>query len=110
MKKELRIKRHKKIRKKVFGASDKPRLAVYRSSQHIYAQIIDDNIGKTIVSASDSGENGTKMEKAFKVGKKLAEKALKHKVSMIVFDRGGFPYKGRVSRLAEGVREGGLKF
>lgn len=98
------------MKKKIFGTKDRPRLAVFRSSQHIYAQIIDDNIGKTLISASDMKESGTKVEKAYKLGKKLAEKAIKVKIKTVVFDRGGFSYQGRVAELAKGAREGGLKF
>lgn len=110
MNKQLRIKRHKKVRKKIMGTAKRPRLSVFRSSQHTYAQIIDDSVGKTIVSVSDIGESGTKTERAYKIGKKLTEIAKRHKITSVVFDRGGFPYKGRVCRLAEGAREGGLKF
>lgn len=92
------------------GTQDKPRLAVFRSSQHIYAQIIDDLKSQTLVSESDLKLKGSKKEKAFEVGKKLAEKALKLKINTVVFDRGGFLYHGRVEELAKGAREGGLKF
>jgi len=92
------------------GTKDCPRLSVFRSSQHISAQIIDDSENKTLVSASDLKETGTKKEKAFKVGKSLAEKALKYKIKRVVFDRGGFLYQGRVAELARGAREGGLNF
>lgn len=107
---EFRIKRHIKIRKRLVGTSKRPRLAVFRSNKHIYAQIIDDTLGKTLVSASDSKVLGTKKEKAYKVGKILVEKALKKRISKVVFDRGGFLYHGRVEVLAKGAREGGLKF
>ena len=92
------------------GTSKCPRLAVFRSSQHIYAQIIDDSLSKTLVSASDIKETGSKKEKALKVGKNLAEKAIKAKITEVVFDRGGFLYQGRIAELARGAREGGLKF
>ena len=105
-----RIKRHKKIRKYLSGTRDLPRLAVFRSNSHIYAQLIDDSKGITLISESDVKVDGTKKEKAYNVGKKLAEKATKKKISMVVFDRGGFLYHGRVSELAKGAREGGLKF
>lgn len=105
-----RKKRHLRVRKYLKGSISRPRLAIFRSSKHIYAQIIEDDSGRTLVSASDQKENGTKMEKAYKAGKKLAEKALKSKITSIVFDRGGFLYHGRVSELAKGAREGGLKF
>lgn len=110
MNQELRVKRHKKIRKKIVGTSQSPRLAVFRSAKHIYAQIIDDSKGKTLIFVSDTKEKGTKVEKALNVGKKIAEKALKKKIKSVVFDRGGFLYHGRIAKLAEGAREGGLKF
>ncbi|MDO8577095.1 MAG: 50S ribosomal protein L18 [Candidatus Daviesbacteria bacterium] len=116
MYKVTRVKKHEKIRKKIMGTKECPRLAVFRSSQHIYAQIIDDSQSKTLVSISDlketgtKGAFGTKKEKAFKVGKNLAEKALKNKIITVVFDRGGFLYQGRIAELAKGAREGGLKF
>lgn len=110
MLKNLRLRKHEKVRKKIIGTQDRPRLAVFRSSQHIYAQIIDDSQNKTLVAVSDLKETGTKREKALKVGKSLAEKALKHKIKAVVFDRGGFLYQGRVAELAKGAREGGLQF
>lgn len=111
MYKVLRLRKHKRVRKNVTGSSDKPRLAVFRSSQHIYAQIIDDKAGKTLVSVSDlKGIDGKKSERAFKVGEQIAKEALKNKISEVVFDRGGFLYHGRISALAKGAREGGLKF
>lgn len=106
----LRIKRHYKIREKVVGTKQRPRLSVFRSNQHIFAQIIDDSLGKTLVSESDFKQEGAKLEKAYKVGKKLAEKAIKVKIKEVVFDRGGFLYQGRIAELAKGAREGGLKF
>ena len=106
----LRIKRHMKIRKRLSGTENRPRLSVFRSSKHIYAQIIDDSKGKTLIFAADTKEKGTKVEKALNVGKKIAERALKKKIKSVVFDRGGFLYHGRIAALAKGVREGGLKF
>lgn len=105
-----RIKRHKKIRKQITGTKECPRLAVFRSNQHIYAQIIDDTTHKTLVSASDVKIIGKKKEKAYNVGKTLAQKAIKKNITEVVFDRGGFLYHGRVEELARGAREGGLKF
>jgi large subunit ribosomal protein L18 len=106
-----RIKRHKKVRKYIAGTSDKPRLAVFRSQQHIYGQLVDDNGGKTLAAESDlKVKTGTKKEKAYQVGKTLAEKAAKMKIKSVVFDRGGFLYHGRVAELAKGAREGGLEF
>ncbi len=111
MKRQSRINRHFKIRKRVIGTETKPRLAVFRSSAHIYAQVIDDSKQKTIVSESDIKlEKGTKVERSFEVGKKLAEKAIKKGINEVVFDRGGFLYHGRIAELARGAREGGLKF
>lgn len=108
----LRIKR--RIRKVSFGTESRPRLAVFRSNKEIYAQIIDDNKGVTLVAASsrDKGfdAKGTKIEVANKVGKAIAEKATKAGIENIAFDRGGNLYHGRVKSLAEGAREGGLKF
>lgn len=106
----LRVKRHYKIRKKVVGTKDRPRLSVFRSNQHIYAQIIDDIASKTLVALSDIKETGTKLQKAYNVGKNLAQLALKFKIKTVVFDRGGFLYQGRIAQVAKGAREGGLKF
>ncbi len=106
----LRIKRS--IRSKVSGTAERPRLSVFRSNTGIYAQIIDDINGKTLVSAS-SKEIDTKalnVEVSKNVGQKLAEKATSNGISMVVFDRGGYLYHGKVKALAEGAREGGLKF
>ena len=111
MLKTKRLQRHKKVRKNIFGTSQRPRLSVYRSSQHIYAQLIDDSLGKTLVSGSDLGlKSGTKKEKSMQVGENLAKEALKKKITKAVFDRGGFKYHGRVAALAEGARKGGLEF
>lgn len=111
MQKQLRLKKHRKIRRVVVGTQNRPRLSVFRSSQHIYAQIIDDAQSKTLISESDSKvTKGTKKEKAYEVGKKIAEKAVKAKIQEVVFDRGGFLYQGRIAELAKGAREGGLKF
>lgn len=111
MYKVLRERKHKKVRKKILGTSDRPRLSVFRSGKHIYAQIIDDGAGKTLVSASDlKMTKEEKGKKAYKAGKQLAEKALKLKIKKVAFDRGGFLYHGRVESLAKGAREGGLEF
>ncbi len=110
MNKNSRVRKHKKVRKSIVGISGKPRLSVFRSNKSIYAQIIDDSKGKTLAAASDLKESGTKLEKAYKVGKSLATTALKNKITTVVFDRGGFLYQGRVEQLAKGAREGGLKF
>ncbi len=108
----LRIKR--RIKKIVTGTSEQPRLAVFRSNKEIYAQIINDATGATIVAASSKQKNikakGTKIEIAATVGKDIAEKAVKAGIEKISFDRGGYLYHGRVKALAEAAREGGLKF
>ncbi len=112
-KKQRKIRRHKRVRAKISGTSKVPRLCVFRSDKHIYAQLIDDQKGKTLVSANDlkvkTGKN-KKMEGAKEVGKLIAQKAQALKVEKVVFDRGGYQYHGKVKALAEGAREGGLKF
>lgn len=111
MNKSNRDRKHLTIRKKVVGTKDRPRLSVFRSGKHMYAQIINDLEGKTILGLSDMKvAKGTKIERSFELGKKIAEGALKLKVKKVVFDRGGFLYQGRVLKLAEGAREGGLEF
>ncbi len=112
-----RLKRHARVRKKISGTAETPRLCVYRSLNHIYAQIIDDVLGNTLVAASTVEkeiatlcEGKSKSEKAKIVGAKLAEKALAKGITEVVFDRGGYLYTGRVASLADGAREGGLKF
>ena len=108
----LRIRR--RIRKRISGTEAMPRLAVFRSNKQIYAQIIDDVSGKTLVSASSLKNEGAqkvaKKEQAAIVGKEIAEKATKAGISSVVFDRGGYLYHGRVKELAEAAREAGLKF
>ena len=109
-----RLKRHKRVRGKISGTPERPRLAVYRSNAHISAQIIDDVNGVTLVSANtyEKSFEGTTSNKeaARKVGNTLAKRAIEKGISAVVFDRGGYIYHGRVSELAEGAREGGLKF
>ncbi len=107
-----RNRRHRRVRKKVNGTPARPRLAVYRSSRHIYAQVIDDFAGRTLASASTLAVTDGKdpKEKAKAVGKALAEKAKAAGVEKVTFDRGGFMFHGRVEALAEGAREGGLEF
>ncbi|MBE6565302.1 MAG: 50S ribosomal protein L18 [Ruminococcaceae bacterium] len=109
-----RLKRHIKVRAKVSGTADRPRLCVYRSLNNISAQVIDDTKGVTIVSAStyekDFTANGGNKEAAKQIGKTIAERAIAKGVESVVFDRGGYLYHGRVAELAEGAREGGLKF
>ena len=111
---KARLKRHKRVRAKISGTAERPRLAVYRSNANISAQIIDDTKGVTLVSASTFGEgftaNGGNKAAAREIGKILAERAAAKGITNVVFDRSGYLYHGRVSELAEGAREGGLKF
>ena len=109
-----RKKRHKRVRAKVSGTQDRPRLNVFRSDKHIYAQVIDDISGSTLCSASsiekDFGGPGGNKDAAKKVGKLVAERAKAKGIETVVFDRGGYIYHGRVKELAEAAREGGLTF
>jgi len=112
-----RLRRHRRVRKRVVGTSERPRLNVFRSLSHIYAQVVDDSQGHTLVSAStidpevEARLRGlTKTEQASVVGKVLAERALSQGISRVVFDRGGYAYHGRVRALADAAREGGLEF
>ena len=112
-----RKRRHERVRKKVSGTAERPRLNVYRSLANIYAQVIDDSTGNTIVSASTVDkelrgqlESLKKAEQAKAVGKAIAERAMAKGIKEVVFDRGGYPYHGRVKALADGSREGGLVF
>jgi len=116
VKEQARERRHKRIRKKVFGTAERTRLCVYRSLNHIYAQIIDDAKGHTVMAAStldkSMREEGHKGNAAMakKVGQTLAAKAVTAGMKKVVFDRGGYRYHGRIKALAEGAREGGLEF
>ena len=109
-----RLKRHKRVRAKVFGTPARPRLNVFRSEKNIYAQVIDDVAGVTLVSASSLDKAiegyGGNIAAATAVGKLVAERALAKGIENVVFDRGGYLYHGRVQALADGAREGGLKF
>lgn len=116
-KRASRIRRHRRVRKNVVGTASKPRLCVYRSNAEMYAQLVDDTTGKTVVSASSIGKDGRKkiasganVAGAAEVGKQLAERAKAAKIATVVFDRGGNQYHGRVRALAEAAREAGLKF
>ena len=100
--------RHARIRKRISGTAERPRLVVTRSNRHMVAQIVDDNAGKTLVSADFADFQGTKTEAAKKVGELLAKKAKDAGITTVVFDRGGNMYHGRVAAVAEGAREGGL--
>ena len=114
-KRDGRIRRHNRLRRKIRGSVDRPRLAVFRSNRNIYAQIIDDEAGRTLVAASTkdknfSGKTGGNVEAAGVVGKQIAEKAKKAGIENVIFDRGGYIYHGRVKALAEAAREAGLSF
>lgn len=128
---EKRKRRHKRVRSKIFGTAEIPRLFVFRSAKHIYVQLIDDEKGRTLISANDLELQRSKIKNkkkakshskekelirkgkvaiAYEVGKLIATKALEKKIKKVVFDRGGYKYHGRVKSLAEGAREGGLNF
>jgi large subunit ribosomal protein L18 len=111
---EARLRRHRRVRGKVAGTAERPRLVVFRSNKGISAQVIDDSTRKTLAGASwvglKKGFKGTKTEQAAEVGKLVAAAAKKAGVETVVFDRGGYLYHGRVKALADGAREGGLKF
>jgi large subunit ribosomal protein L18 len=111
---QARQRRHRRVRRKIFGTAERPRLAVYRSNRGIEAQLIDDLEGRTIASASHLGLGktfkGSKTEQAAEVGKLVAAAAKEAGVESVVFDRGGYLYHGRVKALADGAREGGLRF
>ena len=112
---EIKAKRYKqrkaRVRAKIAGTADRPRLSVFKSSVHIYGQLIDDDNGKTLVAMSDLKiKEGKKAEKATKVGEELAKRAIAKKIKKVIFDRNGFKYHGRIKALAEGARKGGLEF
>ena len=113
---ELRIRRHRRVRKKVHGTATRPRLAIYRSNKHLTAQVIDDDAGRTVASASTleadfrKKQSGSNVAAATAVGALVAERAKQAGVSAVVFDRGGFLYHGRVAAIAEAARAAGLAF
>ncbi|MCX6031610.1 MAG: 50S ribosomal protein L18 [Chloroflexi bacterium] len=114
---EARDRRHERIRRRLRGTTERPRLNVFRSLQHVYAQVIDDDQGRTLVAAStidpelrEQLGGLSKSQQAAKVGKLVAQRALAQGLKQVVFDRGGYPYHGRVKALADGAREGGLEF
>jgi large subunit ribosomal protein L18 len=114
-KRENRIKRHTRVRAKITGTKEIPRVSVFRSNRHLFVQVIDDLTGKTLMSSivkskTKSTMKGTKSETATKIGEMIAEKAKAAGISKIMFDRGGYKYHGRVKALAEGLRKGGLEF
>lgn len=106
----LRERRHARVRAKVAGTGARPRLVVFRSHKHIYAQLVDDAAQRTLLSVSDAKLEGKKSEKSTAVGKLVAEKAKAAGITKVVFDRGGYRYHGRVKAVADGAREGGLEF
>lgn len=111
---DARRRRHNRVRKNVYGNAERPRLAVYRSNRYIYAQVIDDDAGRTLAAASSQEKKLRKkaltVDTAAEVGKLVAARAGEAGIASVVFDRGGFPYHGRVKALADAAREGGLKF
>ena len=109
-KNEARLRRHRRVRGKISGTAERPRLDVFRSAKHIYAQVIDDTKGVTLASVDkDFNGYGGNIEAAKKVGEAIAKKCLEKGITEVVYDRGGFVYQGRVQALAEGAREAGLK-
>ena len=114
---EIRVKKHNRMRNRFAGTAERPRLAVFRSNNHMYAQIIDDTVGKTLVSASTNEPEAKKalektnnVEAAAYVGKVIAERAIEKGIKEVVYDRGGFIYQGKVQALADAAREAGLEF
>lgn len=114
---QARLKRKKRIRKKLIGSADRPRLCVFRSAKHIYAQVIDDSVGQTLVAASsaekavrDKAESKNKVADANVVGQVIGQRAMEKGVKQVVFDRNGFLYHGRIKAVSEGARKAGLKF
>jgi large subunit ribosomal protein L18 len=117
MRKLARLQRHQRIRRNIHGTADRPRLNVFRSLQHIYAQVVDDDMGNTLAAAStvDPELRGkldglNKSQQAARVGQLVAERAVAKGLKQVVFDRGGYPYHGRIKALADGARDGGLEF
>ena len=108
---ERRYRRHLRVRKKVAGTTERPRLVVFRSLKHVYAQLVDDVQMRTLMTVSDSKvTEGTKTERSAEVGRRLAQQAKDAGITQVVFDRGGYKYHGRVKAVADGAREGGLEF
>jgi large subunit ribosomal protein L18 len=108
---ERRFKRHLRVRNKITGTPERPRLVVFRSLKHIYAQLVDDTASRTIATVSDLGiEQGKKGERASEVGKLIADRAKEAGITRVVFDRAGYRYHGRIKAVADGARKGGLEF
>jgi large subunit ribosomal protein L18 len=116
IRRESRIRRHRRVRKKVHGTAERPRLAVFRSNKHLVAQVIDDDAGRTVVAASTAeadqraAGSGSTVDAASRIGKLLAERAKAAGIEQVVFDRGGFIYHGRIAALAAAARDAGLEF
>ena len=107
---ELRYRRHLRIRKRLTGSGERPRLVIFRSLKHIYAQLVDDVAQRTLMTVSDSKLEGRKIEKSAEVGRLVAGRAKEAGITSVVFDRAGYQYHGRVKAVADGAREGGLEF
>ena len=108
---QQRYRRHLRVRKKVAGTAERPRLVIFRSLKHITAQIVDDTTGRTMMTVSSTNiESGKKTEKSAEVGKRIAQRAKDAGITKVVFDRAGYKYHGRVKAVADGAREGGLEF
>jgi large subunit ribosomal protein L18 len=107
---EQRKRRHRRVRGRISGTAERPRLVVYRSLKHIYAQIVDDTSQRTLLTVTDQALTGKKAERSVAVGKLVAEKAKAAGISRVVFDRAGYQFHGRVKAVADGAREGGLEF
>lgn len=107
-KKQGRLRRHARVRAKISGTSELPRVSVYRSNVNIYVQVIDDTTNKTLIGKTSKGLKGTKSEKSLELGKQVAGELLKMGIKSALFDRGGYKYHGRVSNVASGLREAGL--
>ena len=105
-----RMRRHLRVRKKVEGTTERPRLVVFRSLKHIYAQLVDDQAARTLMTVSSTKLEGKKIEKSSEVGKQLAARAKEAGITRVVFDRAGYKYHGRIKAVADGAREGGLEF
>lgn len=108
---QMRVRRHLRVRRRITGTAERPRLVVFRSLKHIYAQIVDDAAGRTLMTVSSQVlTEGKKSERSVQVGKAIAEKAKAAGITRVVFDRAGYKYHGRVKAVADGAREGGLEF
>src|ERR687890_76783 len=107
---EMRVRRHLRVRHKVQGTAERPRLVVFRSLKHITAQLVDDVAQRTLLTVTDAGAEGKKTEKSAEVGRRIAARAKEAGITSVVFDRAGYKYHGRVKAVADGAREGGLEF